>query len=132
MIRRYNFMDGDATAPANPVLTLSVVVAPGGSFVSFQAQLSRAVDANIVINRIFADNFVTCGGAAQGSIQQNANQTINAGDFGLSFGYQILSGTVNTNKNTVYNVLINGSPVSNGANITVGSFTVNVVLQQCS
>lgn len=131
MIKRYfDTMGGVVTPPANPKLTLSVVV--GGSFVSFQASLTRALDANFTINRIFADNFISCGGAAQGSIQQNIAQTVNAGTFGLTFGYQLMSGTVNTNKNRVYNVNINGSAVNNGDTITIGSFTVDVVLQQCS
>lgn len=122
-------MDGDATAPANPQLTLSVLVA--GTFVSFQAQLTRALDADFYINKIFADNFITCGGPAQGSIQQNITQTVTAGSFGLTFGYQILSGTVNTNKNRVYNVRINGANVNDGDTITIGSFSVDVELQTC-
>jgi hypothetical protein len=131
MIRRYAAaLSGTTTPLPDPQLTLSVIVA--GGFVTFQSFLSRVVDADIVVNRIFADNFISCGSSAQGSLQRNIDYTIPAGGTGGTFAYEIISGTVNTSKNRVYNVIINGTVVNNGDNITVGTFTVNVVLEQCS
>lgn len=123
-------LDGAATPPANPVLTIGVLVV--GAFRTFRYTLTRPVDANIVINRVFADNYVTCGGSAQGSMQRNTNFTINAGQQEGNFAPDIVVGIVNTMKNTVYNTIIDGSAVINGGTITVGSFTVDIVLVQCT
>jgi len=137
MIRRYVFSQG-AGAPApvpNPVLKIGVSVAP--SFVQFYAFLTSPVDADINISQAYADNFISCGGSAQGSIQRNTNYNIPTGNTTgtTSMNYNILTGVFNTTHVRVYNVIVNGiaiNNVGNPQNITVGTKTVTVILQQCS
>jgi hypothetical protein len=137
MIRRYVFSQG-AGAPAsvpNPVLKIGVSVAP--SLVQFYAFLTSPVDADINISQAFADNFISCGGLSQGSIQRNTNYYILTGNTTgtTSMNYNILTGVFNTNHVIVYNVIVNGIAINNlgsPQNITVGTKTVTVMLQQCS
>lgn len=124
---------GAPVPPSNPVLTLSVQLNSEGTPPDFQYSLSRAVDADIVINRIVADNFETCGDRAQGSIQRTSGFTIPSGTVDSEvFTPDLDSGIFSGDKYTVRNVRINGTNVTNGGTLSVGSFTVDIVLQQCS
>lgn len=114
-------------------LTMAFVNA-GGSSLFFQANLSRPVDANVAINEIFADGFTTsgCPGSPVASAQSNSTNTILAGS--TSIGYPPDSNTgswASASHHTTYNLRVNGSAHVNGDVITVGSFSVTIVLPGC-
>lgn len=135
MIQRYipGMGAGAPAPPSNPLLVLTVSLNSEGTPPDFQYSLSRAVDADIVINRIVADNFITCGDRAQGSIQRTSGYTIPAGTVDSDvFPPDLDSGVFSGDKYTVNRVRINGTSVTNGGTIVVGGFTVDIQLQQCS
>lgn len=135
MIKRYipGMGAGAPAPPSNPVLTLSVQLNSEGLPPLFQYSLSRAVDEDILINRIVADNYLTCGDRAQGSVQRTSGFRIFEGTVGSDvFDPDLDSGVFSGDKYTVLNVRINGTSVINGGTITVGSFTVELEFQQCS
>ena len=95
------------------------------------------IKCDINISQAYADNFINCGGSAQGSIQRNTNYNIPTGNTTgtTSMNYTILTGVFNTSHSRVYNVIVNGIAINNlgnPQNITVGTKTVTVILQQCS
>lgn len=109
----------------------------GGSFLSFQASLNQAVDGNINIERMFADGFSSsdCTSGAVSSAQKNSTMSIVAGNLGNNSAPDptppptgVWSSAIS---NRIYNVIINGSPVINGSLLTIGSYTVTVVIPTC-
>lgn len=138
----YNIGPSNGTLGANSglsctstaTLTLSFVNA-GGSFLSFQANLNRAIDATVNINRMFADGFSTsdCSGGAVSSAQKNSTMAIVSGSTSTSASPEVTSGVwASASKSVVYNGIVNGSAVINGSVMTIGSFTVTLVIQSCS
>lgn len=118
-------------------LTMKFINA-SGSFLNFQGSLDRPVDGNITCNRIFADGYAdaSCSSGAVSSAQKNTPMSILAG--GTAMGSNPDAAPPPTGswasaiRSTVYNVMINGSPVVNGSVITVGSYSVTVVLSFCT
>lgn len=116
-------------------LTFSFVNA-GGSFLNFQALLSRTIDANVVVTRMFADGYPSApcsGGSSNASAQSNGTETIVAGNTGFGLTPDSTTGTWNlANKYSMYNIIVNGSPVLNGDVLSIGSFNVTVVIPTCA
>lgn len=116
-------------------LTLSFANA-GGSFLSFSGALSNPVDANVSINQIFADGFNngTCSGGAVASAQITATPiVITAGFTANSRAPESTSGSwVSATHNRITSANVNGSPVVNGTVITVGSYSVTLIIVACN
>lgn len=116
------------------ILTLSFTNA-GGSFLSFQANLSRPVDANTNINQIFSDGFNngSCAGAPAASAQITATPlVINAGSTSTGRSPESTSGSwASANHYKMYNLIINGVSHVNGDVVTIGSYSVTIVLPSC-
>jgi hypothetical protein len=101
---------------------------------AFNAYLSSPVSGNITINQMFADGYSDTGCATEvASSNRTTSVTINTGN--VSTGVvtpTVTSGDWSTaTKYTMYNVNINGSPVSNGDVITVGSDSVVISIPSC-
>lgn len=125
----------DLTVAGNATLTFSFVNA-GGSFLQFIASLSVAVNANINIERVFSDGFPSApcfGGTSVSSAQVNSTHTIASGNTGVGYPPESTSGVwASATKYGMYNIIINGVPVLNGNTITVGSYTVTVIIPSCA
>lgn len=122
------------TTSNNAILTFAFTNA-GGSFLNFQASLDRPVDANININRVFADGFssVGCSGGGVSSAQRNTVMTINAGASATGGSPDATSGTWSSASHySMYNVIINGLAHINGDVITIGSYAVKIVIPSCN
>lgn len=131
MISRFAFLgDGGSSTPSNPKLILTVQVS--GPTVQFAYTLTKPLTANLDISSIFADNYINCGGTAQGSLRRTSLFTITAGFSGSGTFSGTIFGTFNTTKSTIYNVYINTTNVNNGSTLTVGGATLEISLQQCS
>jgi hypothetical protein len=127
--------DTGALTELSPV-TLTFGFVNAGSFKTFTAQLSQAIDADINITKVFADGFsdTTCTLSAVASAQFN-NLT----------AFQILTGGTGSNKDPestsgtwtsairyrVYNVIVNGNSVLDGNFLTIGSYQVKMVIPGC-
>jgi hypothetical protein len=130
MIKRYAFPVGATnTPPPIPELKFTFLQ---GSFYSFLVNLSRPIDGNIVISRIFVDTkTVLNGNPPIGSGQRNTPWTINAGSSGaLTLGVETPAGDLSTPTGhyTIYNVVVNGNPVLDGQILTIGSYSVKMTL----
>lgn len=123
------------TCGSTATLTFSFTNA-GGSFLRFNALLSQAVDANITVTRMFADGFpaVGCaGGTSNASAQSNGTNLIAAGGTGFNVAPDSTTGTwASANHYNMYNIIVNGVSHSNGDVITVGSYSVTIVIPTCS
>lgn len=126
--------DTTSTCTGSAILTFSFLNVSG--FQSFVASLSRAVDANIVINRMFADGFTAtdCNvSSANASAQKNSSNTINSGGTSVSTTPDITTGSWNSSvRYKIYNVLVNGNPANDGDVITVGTFSVVISIPSCA
>ena len=124
-----NLCTGTAT------LTFSFVNA-GGSFLNFQASLNRAVDANISIDRVFADGFPnpSCtGGTSNASAQKNTSMVIVAGGTGVGATPDATSGTwASATHYSMYNVIINGVSYLNGDVVAIGTYNCTIVIPSCN
>lgn len=105
-------------------------------FQSFTANLNRAVDGNIIINRMFADGFsaTDCNvSSAIASAQKNSSNTIVAGGTSVSTTPDVTTGSwLSAVRYKSYNILVNGNPVNNGDILTIGTFSVTVVINSCA
>ena len=123
------------TCGSTATLTFSFTNA-GGSFLRFNALLSHAVDANITVTRMFADGFPAggcAGGTANASAQSNGTELITAGGTGFNIAPDSTTGTwASANHYNMYNIIVNGLPRLNGDVITVGSYSVTIVIPTCS
>lgn len=125
--------DTGSLCTGTATLTFSFVNV-GGSFLDFQANLSRAVDANITINRVYADGFTNgaCSGGAVASAQSNTNQTILAGNTGIGYSPDSTTGSwASATHYREYNVIINGVPHVNGDVVSIGSYNVTIAIAAC-
>ena len=125
--------DAGITCTGTATLTFSFTNA-GGSFLRFNALLSRSVDANVVVTRMYADGFPTspCT-SANSSAQNNATNTILSGSTGFNVAPGVTSGTWNlATKSTMYNIIVNGVSCVNGTVLVIGSYNVTVVIPSCS
>jgi hypothetical protein len=115
-------------------LTFSFINAGGGSFLSFAASLSRAIDANVNINLIASNGYASpgCGGGSVASAVNNTTWTILAGSTGNSISPSSTSGSwASASHYSVFDVTVNGVPHSNGDVVTIGSFSVTIVIPSC-
>lgn len=118
-------------------LTLHFVHTAGGSFLNFQATLNRPIDANVNINRMFADGFTVgdCSSGAVASAQKNSTMTITTGNTTIGSNPDAIppptGSWASAIADKVYNVIVNGSAVINGSVLSIGSYLVTVVLPLC-
>lgn len=115
------------------ILSFRFVHDSGGSFLQFTESLTVPIDANIIINRVFADGFPTmpCG-VSSTSAQKNSSQTIVAGDSGAGAPPESFSASwAGIAGYRIYNVLINGSAYLDGAVIPMGSYDVTLDIPSC-
>jgi hypothetical protein len=128
---------GAATgANCTGVATLTFHLAHSGTFLQFVATLNRPIDGNVSISKIFTDGFSDAGcGSAVSSAQKNTTMSISIGSTGVSSppdnpppptGNWLLA-----IKNSIYNVVVNGSPQINGSVMSIGSYLVTCVIPSC-
>lgn len=126
--------------PSNPsgsltaTLTFSFTNAASGTYLSFDASLSRTIDANVVVSRMFVDGFSDSGcSTSVASSQKTSGAIINSGFSGFSVTPDLTTGTwASAIKYSEYNVIVNGNPVINGSIINIGSYTVTVGINSCA
>lgn len=128
--------DTSFTVHPRPDPTLTFHFVHSGSFFQMQATLSYAIDANVDIHEMFSDGFTTtgCTGGAAGSAQFIAGtvHSITPGNVGVGFTPDSTSGSwTSVVKDSIYNVNVNGTPVVNGNTLTIGSFTVHMIIPSC-
>jgi len=117
--------------------TLTFRFVNSGGFLSFQATLNTAIDGNIDIQKMFADGFTTsdCSGAAVASAQKNTSMIIAPGSLGNNSSPDPTPPPTgvwaSATRSKIYNVIINGSSVINGSPLTIGSYTVTMVIPSC-
>lgn len=118
----------------NPRPTLTFGFVHGGDFLQFTATLSFAIDGVVNITKVFADGFDTgdCSSGAVASAEKNSLMSIPSGLTGVSAPPESISGdwTPVTNY-TIYNVIVNSTPLVDGATIIIGSYTVDIVMPFC-
>lgn len=115
-----------------PVLTFSFI--HSGSFLQFEATLSFAIDGIVNITKVFADGFDVsdCSAGAITSSQKNSLMTIPVGLTGVGAPPDSSSASWSTVvKYSMYNVIVNGTPLVDGASLIIGSYTVDVVIPFC-
>jgi hypothetical protein len=128
--------------PTGTTATLSFrFVRAGQSSWSFSVFLSTPIDANVNVQRMFADGYVdmnACTGVSGGSIssaQFNAHSgdlVILAGNTGTSIGPETTTGDWSqATLSTVNNILVENTAVLDTDTITIGSFTVTISVQKC-
>lgn len=113
-------------------LTLSFI--SSGSFQSFAASLSQAINSNISIDRIFTDGYSDSGCTISvASAQQNIAWGIATGSTNSSTGCQVKTGVWSSAiKYTQYNIIVNGTNItSNGQVLTIGGDVVTVNFGSC-
>lgn len=105
-----------------------------GTFNAFQAVLNTPISNPITINQMYSDGYSDAGCTiAVAASTRTTSVTINSG--AVSTG--AVTPTTTTGdwttavKYTMYNIIINGSPVNNGDVLTIGSDTVVVVIPSC-
>lgn len=106
----------------------------GGGFLAFSASLSRPVDANINIDRIYSDGFNngSCAGGAVASAQSNSTLSISAGSTAIGGAPTSTSGSwLAATHYKLYNLIINGVSHVNGDVVAIGSFLVTIQLPSC-
>lgn len=128
--------DTSFTVNPRPDPTLTFHFVHAGAFFQFSATLSYAIDAAVDIHESFSDGFTTtgCTGGAAGSAQFIAGtvKTITVGSVGVSWLPDSTSGVwTSVVKDSIYNINVNGTPVVNGGTLTIGSFTVHMVIPSC-
>jgi hypothetical protein len=104
------------------------------TFNAFNATLNTPISGNININSMYADGYSDTGCSVDvAAANRTTSVTINAG--AVSTGMvtpTATSGDWSTAvRYTMYNVVINGSPVNNGDVITIGSESVVVSIPNC-
>lgn len=115
----------------NAILAFSFIK---GTFTAFQAVLNTPISNPITINQMYSDGYsdVGCTVAVAASTRTTA-VTINSGS--VSTG--AVTPTTTTGdwttavRYTMYNIIVNGSPVNNGDVITIGSDTVVIQIPSC-
>lgn len=115
------------------ILTFHFVNA-GGSFLNCQANLNISIDANVNINRFFADGFTSsvCSGGAVSSAQKNTTMTITAGSTATGSVPDSTTGTwASAIKDKVYNIIVNGSAMVDGSVLMIGSYNVTMSIPSC-
>ncbi len=116
--------------------TLTFGFSTAGGFNTFTVRLSQPIDADVVINRMFADGYdnTSCGSGNEvssaqintdttiiaGQVNGDVSPTIVTGDWSLASGYQ------------VYNLIINSlQPINDGQAMTIGSYRVVIINPTC-
>lgn len=117
--------------------TLTFRFVNSSGFLNFQATLNQAIDGVVTISKMFADGFPTsnCSGSSNASAQKNSNMVIAIGQTGNNSSPDPIpapSGTWSAaTNNKMYNVIVNGTPVINGSLLTIGSYTVTMIIPSC-
>jgi len=119
--------------PKTATLVLAFINSSG--FLSFQASLSQTIDGIVSIDRMFADGFasIDCSTVSITSAQKNSSLIIPVGTTGNSASPEITNGAWATAlKSRMYNVIINGNPITNGQVLQIGSYQVTITVPQCN
>lgn len=125
----------DANNPAAETATLTFAYVKAIN--SFTVQLSRPINADLHITKVFADGFdnIACSIPAVASAQFNGLSSFDilSGGTGNAKVAESQSGDWSTAiRFDIYNVVINGSSFVNGDVLSIGSYLITMVIPSCA